>query len=80
MTATERLDAKPIEYGGSFFREGVRWFRIVFHMEPEVFDELEPSAVHGWIMATFDCDKWQRVEGRPGRTCVEIRAREVQGD
>ena len=77
--ATQALDAKPIEYGGSFFEDGARWFRVVFHLSPEAFAELEPSAVHGWILETLKGDKWRLVDsGKRDRTCVEVRAKEMR--
>ena len=75
--AFARLDAQPIEYGGSFMADGRRWFKVVFHMSPETFAELEPSAVHGWILETLKGDKWRLVDsGKRDRTCVEVRAKE----
>lgn len=70
LTVLELLDSEPIEYLGTG--------RVLLRMRPEDFDELEPSAVNGWIQTTFGSSgpvKWERIFAldKPYRVCIEIQ-------
>lgn len=80
------LDSFAMEYGGQTRDEGrTIYFLVWLHMEPGVFEELEPKTVHNWVMTTFgqqfDGDpyyarEWSRRadkdKERPGWTCIEV--------